>query len=160
MTDQKKYERFVSLHGFFAFEYPSQWTNEVDASGHYIFYQGSGGSGVLRVMLLENEFTGEDAAKKMLEAVYEQNKSFEPSLYAAGKNRFVHFVKRHEVNGADYTVYYWVTASASQVVLFTFTVQSAMKNMPTAEEEKNQIESMIGTFTLLDGHPDKASVNV
>jgi hypothetical protein len=142
-------ERFVSLYGFFAFAYPRHWTQEVDASGQYVFSNDSGGSGVLRVIVLDNEFEGEDAAKKMLEEVYNQNKLFSPSLYAAGTNRFVSFVKEHDVNGAGYTVYYWATAHQDKVVLLTYTVQTGMKNMDAAETEKRQIESIMASFEFL-----------
>jgi hypothetical protein len=142
-------ERFVSLYGFFAFEYPKEWKQEADESGQYIFFNEAGGSGVVRVIVMDNEFEGGDAAKKMLEEVYNQNKDFKPSLYAAGANRFVSFVKEHDVNGASYTVYYWATAHIDKVVLFTFTVQTGMKNMDAAETEKQQIEALMATFEFL-----------
>jgi hypothetical protein len=142
-------ERFVSLYGFFAFEYPKHWKQEADESGQYVFFNGAGGSGVLRIIVMDNEFEGEDAGKKMLEEVYNQNKAFAPSLYAAGNNRFVAFVKEHDVNGASFTVYYWVTAHQDKVVLLTYTVQTTMKEMPAAETEKQQIEALMATFEFL-----------
>jgi hypothetical protein len=142
-------QRFVSLHGFFAFAYPTHWLQETDEAGHYIFYQPNGGQGVLRLILLPNEFSGEDAAKKMLDEVYKQNSAFEPVLYAANDNRFVSFVKEHDVAGVNYTVYYWATAKHSQVVLFTYTVQTAMKTMDVPELERQEIEGMIGSFEFL-----------
>lgn len=144
-------ERFVSLHGFFAFQYPSTWVNETDEAGHYIFYKNSGGQGVLRIMLMENEFEGTDAAKLMLEEVYKQNKDFTPELLATKESKFVYFVKQHEVSGNDFTVHYWATAKYDQVILFTFTLQTALKELPKAEEEKVEIESMIATFEFLSG---------
>ena len=144
-------QRFVSLYGFFAFNFPNHWSNETDEAGHYIFYNNNGGQGVLRIMLLPNEFEGEDAAAKMLQEVYEQNRSCEPSLYAAGTNRFVHFAKEHEVSGSWFTVYYWATAKYDKVVLFTYTIQSAMKNLPIAEQEKQDIESMVAALEFLSG---------
>lgn len=141
--------RFVSLHGFFAFQYPSTWVNETDESGHYIFYKSSGGQGVLRIMLMENEFEGADAAKLMLEEVYKQNKDFTPELLATKESKFVYFVKQHEVNGSDFTVYYWATAKYDKVVLFTFTLQTALRELPVAREEKVEIEGMIATFAFL-----------
>jgi hypothetical protein len=148
MIDYKT-ERFVSLHGFFAFQYPAHWSMESDDAGHYVFFNPSGGSGALRVMLLPNEFEGDDAEKNMLNEVYEQNKEFEPSLYAAGKHRFVYFAKKHTVQGADFTVYYWATAFREHVLLFTYTIQSAMKNMPIPELEKSQIETLVTTLEWL-----------
>lgn len=142
-------QRFVSLHGFFAFAYPTHWLQETDEAGHYIFYQPNGGQGVLRLILLPNEFSGEDAAKKMLDEVYKQNSAFAPVLYAANDNRFVSFVKEHDVAGVNYTVYYWATAKHSQVVLFTYTVQTAMKTMDVPELERQEIEGMIGSFEFL-----------
>lgn len=144
-------QRFVSLHGFFAFAYPTHWNQETDEAGHYLFYNNNGGQGVLRVMNMANEFEGPDAAKLMLDEVYKQNREFEPSLYAAGENRFVTFAKAHEVNGQWFTVYYWAAAKLNQVVLFTYTVQSAMKNLPVAEQERDDIETMIGSFEFLSG---------
>ena len=73
-------KRFVSLHGFFAFDYPNHWVEETDEAGHYIFYNNNGGKGALRILLLPNEFEGDDAAVKMLEEVYKQNKDFDPAL--------------------------------------------------------------------------------
>lgn len=142
-------ERFVSLHGFFAFQYPSHWSMEADEAGHYIFFNPNGGSGVLRVILMPNEFDGADADKKMLNEVYEQNKTCEPMLYAAGPHRFVHFAKQHDVQGAPFTVYYWATAQLQHMLLFTYTIQSAMKNMPVPELEKSQIEILISTLEWL-----------
>lgn len=144
-------QRFVSLYGFFAFDYPSTWNNETDEAGHYIFYNNNGGQGALRVMLLPNEFEGEDAAVKMLEEVYHQNKDFEPALMAVGENRFVSFTKEHEVNGASFTVYYWATAKYDKVVLFTFTVQTALKTLPKLQQEKEEVEQMVATFEFLSG---------
>lgn len=143
-------ERFVSLHGFFAFRYPSGWANETDEAGHYLFYDRDGGQGVLRIMLLENEFEGEGASEKMLEEVYRQNKEFAPELLLANGSRFVYFVKRHEVNGGDFTVYYWATARYDKVVLFTFTLQSALKELPKAADEKELVESMVASFEFLE----------
>jgi hypothetical protein len=144
-------QRFVSLYGFFAFNYPNHWTEETDESGHYIFYNNNGGQGALRVMLLPNEFEGDDAPVKMLEEVYNQNRDFNPSLYAAGENRFVSFAKEHEVNGGSFTVYYWATCKFDKVVLFTFTVQTALKSLPALEQERQEVEDMIGTFEFLSG---------
>ncbi|MCU0423785.1 MAG: DUF3805 domain-containing protein [Bacteroidia bacterium] len=144
-------KRFVSLHGFFAITYPTTWTQETDEAGHYLFYNQNGGQGVLRVMIMDNEFRGDGAEKLMLEEVYNQNKLFEPDLYMAGKNPFVHFAKSHEVGLQSFTVYYWATAKLDKVVLFAYTVQTAMKNMPVPEQEKSEIEQMVGTFEFLAG---------
>jgi hypothetical protein len=139
-------KRFVSLHGFFAFEHPAAWVNETDEAGHYIFFDQDGGQGVLRIMIMPNEFEGEDAGKFMLDEVFKQNREFGPELLATGQNRFVYFVKEHEVNRASFTVYYWATAKADKVVLFTYTVQTDMKTLPKAENEKAEIEAMIGSY--------------
>ena len=144
-------QRFVSLYGFFAFDYPNHWVEETDEAGHYIFYNNNGGQGALRIMLLPNEFEGDDAAVKMLEEVYKQNKDFDPSLIAAGENRFVSFTKEHEINGGMFTVYYWATAKYDKVVLFTFTVQTALKTLPALQQEKEEVEQMISTFEFLSG---------
>lgn len=144
-------QRFVSLYGFFAFDYPNHWVEETDEAGHYIFYNNNGGQGALRIMLLPNEFEGEDAAVKMLEEVYKQNKDFDPALMAVGENRFVSFTKEHEINGGTFTVYYWATAKYDKVVLFTFTVQTALKTLPALQQEKQEVEEMIATFEFLSG---------
>lgn len=138
--------RFVSLHGFFAFEHPAGWVNETDNAGHYLFYDGNGGQGVLRVMILPNEFEGEDADRRMLDEVYQQNREFNPELLATNATRFIHFVKEHDVNGASFTVYYWATAKADKVVLFAYTVQTDLKMLPKAEQEKTELEGMIGSY--------------
>jgi hypothetical protein len=144
-------QRFVSLYGFFAFDYPNHWVEETDGVGHYIFYNNNGGQGALRIMLLPNEFEGEDAAVKMLEEVYKQNKDFDPALMAVGENRFVSFTKEHEINGGTFTVYYWASAKHDKVVLFTFTVQTALKTLPALQQEKQEVEEMIATFEFLSG---------
>ena len=144
-------KRFVSLYGFFAFDYPNHWVEEADESGHYIFYNNSGGKGALRIILLPNEFEGEDAAVKMLEEVYKQNKDFDPALIAVGDNRFVSFVKEHDINGGSFTVYYWATAKYDKVVLYTFTAQTELKTLPALQQEKQEIEEMIATFEFLSG---------
>lgn len=144
--------RFVSLHGFFAFEYPLHWTNEVDEAGHYIFSDPNGGAGVLRILTMPNEFEGEHAATHMFEAIVQQNEAFNPSLLAAGENRFVHFLKIHTINGTEFAVDYWATVYLDKVVLFTYTVQDTMGEMPKASEERNAIEHMIVTFKFLHNH--------
>lgn len=142
-------QRFVSLYGFFAIEYPSHWKQETDESGQYIFSNEAGGSGVARIIVFDNEFEGEGAAVKMLEEVYNQNQDFSPSLLAAGKNRFVHFVKEHEVNGSNFTVYYWATAHSDKVILLTYMIQTSMKGMHTPEIEKQQIERMVASLEFM-----------
>lgn len=142
-------QRFVSLYGFFAIEYPGHWKQETDESGQYIFSNEAGGSGVVRIIVFDNEFEGEDAAVKMLEEVYNQNKNFSPELLAAGKNRFVHFVKEHDVNGGNFTVYYWATAHSDKVVLITYMIQTAMKGMPTPELEMQQLETMVASLEFM-----------
>ncbi|MES2559190.1 MAG: DUF3805 domain-containing protein [Bacteroidota bacterium] len=142
-------QRFVSLYGFFAIEYPATWKQETDEAGQYIFSNDAGGSGVARIIVFDNEFKGEQADVKLLEEVYLQNKEFNPSLLAAGKNRFVHFVKEHDVNGANFTVYYWVTAKGDKVVLLTYTLQTSMKGMPVPELEKQQVETMVASLEFM-----------
>lgn len=142
-------QRFVSLHGFFAFGHSKQWHNETDEAGHYIFSKSAGGQGVLRIMLLQNEFSGEDAAKQMLDEIYTQNKAFTPELLASKQNRFVYFVQEHQVNNASYTVYYWATANNNNVVLFTFTVQTNMKELAICQQEKQEVEAMVASFEFL-----------
>lgn len=146
------YERFVSLHGFFAFEYPKHWTNEIDEAGHYIFSDPNGGAGVLRIITLPNEFEGADATAKMYEAIVQQNERFNPTLMAASENRFIHFTKIHEVSGSQFTVDYWATVRDDKVVLFTYTVQTAMRDMPKPTEELKSIEHLIVSFQFLHNH--------
>lgn len=86
-------QRFVSLYGFFAFDYPNHWVEKPMRPCYYRFYNNNGGQGALRIMLLPNQFEGDDAAVKMLEEVYKQNKDFDPSLIAAGENRLCHLSK-------------------------------------------------------------------
>ncbi len=148
-------KRFVSLYGFFAFDYPIHWVEETDEAGHYIFYNNNGGKGALRIMLLPNEFEGEGAAVKMLEEVYKQNKDFDPALIAVGDNRFVSFVKEHDINGGSFTVYYWATAKYDKVVLYTFTAQTELKALPALQQEKQEVEEMIATFEFLSGEDHK-----
>jgi hypothetical protein len=150
MTTQQT-ERFVSLHGFFAFHYPSTWHNETDEAGHYVFYNNNGGQGVTRIMILPNEFEGDNAATLMLEEVYKQNTAFNPELLIANNNKFVYFVKEHDINNSTFTVYYWVTTQYDKVVLFTFTQQTALKDLPQAIAEKSVVENMIGSFEFLSG---------
>lgn len=142
-------QRFVSLYGFFSINHPQHWKQETDASGHYIFSNDAGGSGVVRIIVLDNEYEGQDADKKLLEEVYHQNKEFAPSLLAAGPNRFVQFVKEHEVNGSLFTVYYWVTAHADRAVLITYTVQSTLKEMPTAIAERADMDAMVASLQFM-----------
>jgi Domain of unknown function (DUF3805) len=139
-------QRFVSLFGFFAVRYPTSWKQETDEAGHYLFFNEAGGSGVLRVMVLENEYKGESADIKILEELYNQNKPFNPEILAVGANRFVYFVKEHDVNGQQFTVYYWATAKAEKLVLFAFTVQTAMKDMPVPVEEKQTVEQIVASL--------------
>ena len=142
-------QRFVSLYGFFAVEYPKNWKQETDEHGQYIFSNPSGGSGVTRIIILDNEYTGEDAVKRMLEEIYNQNKQFNPSLMAAKRGTFVHYVKDHEVNGAVFTVYYWASAYADKIILFAYTVQEGMKEMETSIQERTVVENMVGSIEFL-----------
>lgn len=144
-----EHNRFVSLHGFFAFSHAQHWQNETDEVGHYIFSKPVAGQGVVRIMLLQNEFSGEQAAKQMLDEVFTQNKDFNPELLATALNRFIFFVKEHEVNNASYTVYYWATANNKSVVLFTYTLQTSMKDLVVCQQEKQEVESMIASFEFL-----------
>lgn len=150
MTDQtNSTQRFVSLYGFFSFNHPKLWKQETDAAGHYIFSNDAGGSGVVRIMVLDNEYKGDDAAKKLLEEVYNQNKDFSPSLLAVGTNRFVQYTKEHNINGGNFTVYYWVTAAQDKAVLITYTVQTSMKEMATAVSEREEMERLVASFEFM-----------
>lgn len=141
--------RFVSMYGFFAIQYPKMWKQETDEAGHYVFCNEQGGSGVVRIIVLENEYTGADAITQILAAIVTQNKEFAPSLLATSKNKFVHFIKEHIVNTQPFTVYYWVTAFADKVVLITYTVQTSMKDMDTPIVEKQQMENMVASLEFL-----------
>lgn len=142
-------QRFVSLHGFFAVEYPQLWIQETDEHGQYLFYNPNGGSGVARIIVLDNEFSGDDADVKLLEELYKQHADFNPQVLVASNNRFVHYNKVHDVNGTPFTVSYWVTAKADKVVLITFTVQTSMKDMDIPLEERTRIEEMVAAFKFL-----------
>lgn len=144
-------QRFVSLYGFFSINHPQHWKQETDASGHYIFSNDAGGSGVVRIIVLDNEYEGEDAAKKLLEEVYNQNKDFDPELLAAGNNRFVQFTKEHEVNGTIFTVYYWITAHADKAILITYTVQTSLKDLPAAITEKEEMDTLVASLEFMHG---------
>lgn len=142
-------QRFVSLHGFFAIEYPQTWTQETDEHGQYIFFNPNGGSGVGRIITLDNEFSGPDADVKLLEEVYNQHREFNPQLLAVNAHRFIHYTKIHDVNGSDFTVSYWVTARLNKVVLFTYTVQTGMKEMDTAMHEIEVMTQMVTSFSWM-----------
>jgi hypothetical protein len=142
-------QRFVSLHGFFAVEHPTEWTQETDEHGQYIFYNPNGGSGVGRIMMLDNEFTGDDADVKLLEEVYTQHRDFEPQLLAVNTNRFIHYKKLHDINGSNFTVSYWVTAKQGKVVLISYTVQTSMKEMDVAIQEVEVMTQMVTSFTWM-----------
>lgn len=149
MTQQLSYNRFVSLYGFFALQYPKSWKQETDEAGHYLFFNEAGGSGVARIIVLENEFSGAHATTQFFEELVEQNKDFSPSLLAAAKNKFVHFIKEHTIQNQLFTVYYWVTAHADKVVLVTFTIQTSMKDMDTPIAEILELENMVASLEFL-----------
>jgi hypothetical protein len=142
-------QRFVSLHGFFAVEYPTTWKQETDEHGQYIFYNQSGGSGVTRLIVLDNEYKGENAAAEALEELYNQNKDFSPELLVVGKNRFIHYIKNHDLNGSVFTVYYWASAYADKVLLIAYTVQESMKEMQTSVDERGVVEEMVAKIEFL-----------
>jgi hypothetical protein len=146
---ENQYQRFVSLHGFFAVSYPPTWKQETDEHGHYIFYNQSGGSGVTRLIVLENEYKGPEAVKEALAELYDQNKAAKPELLAVGKNRFIRYTKEHEINGTLFTVSYWATAYGDKVLLIAYTVQQAMTGMPTSIDERMIVEQMVSTLEFL-----------
>lgn len=154
MTDPKSSDthRFVSLYGYFAFEYPGHWIQETDEQGHYVLYNENGGAGVLRIIVMEHELEGDDGATRMREDVLKQNQAFDPAVYIKGENTFVHFVKEHAVNGDDFTVHYWITAHADKMILFTLTLQTALKALPAALLELEQMEMLLATVEFLKGH--------
>lgn len=142
-------QRFVSLYGFFAIEYPKKWKQETDEHGQYIFSNDSGGSGVTRIIVLDNEYTGENAAKQALEEIFNQNKTFNPTLMATKQGTFVHYIKDHDINGSVFTVYYWASAYADKIILFAYTVQEGMKEMETSKQERVDVENMVGSIEFL-----------
>ncbi len=144
-------KRFVSLYGFFSINHPQHWKQETDASGHYIFSNETGGSGVVRIIVLDNEYQGEGADKKVMEEVYHQNKEFAPSLLAAGYNRYVQYTKEHDVNNTNFTVYYWITACADKVVLLTYTGQTAMKDLPASITEREEMDALVASLEFMHG---------
>jgi hypothetical protein len=145
-------QRFVSLHGFFSVNYPQHWIQETDEHGQYLLYNPNGGSGVVRVIVLDNEFTGDDAAIKVLEQIYTLHIDFSPSIVASGNNRFVHYIKEHEVNNSMFTVYYWVTAKTDKVVLLTYTVQTAMKELEAVVAEKIILDEVVASFEFIQSN--------
>jgi hypothetical protein len=142
-------QRFVSLYGFFAIEYPKKWKQETDEHGQYIFSNESGGSGVTRIIVLDNEYAGENAAKQALEEIFNQNKAFNPTLMATKHGTFVHYIKDHDINGSVFTVYYWASAYADKIILFAYTVQEGMKEMETSIQERVDVENMVGSIEFL-----------
>jgi hypothetical protein len=142
-------KRYISLYSFFAFDYPENWSNEIDAAGNYVFYDSNGGSGVLRIMTQNIENKTEDAAADYLKNVLIEQKDYDAAEIQAGKNKFIRFVQIHDVGETEYTVYCYVTAAEDKIVLFTFTVQSAMKQMPVAEKEKSQLLQLLSTFEFI-----------
>jgi hypothetical protein len=148
--DSPESKRFVSLHGFYAVTYPATWIQETDEHGHYLLYNQSGGSGVTRFITLDNEYTGEDSEKQALLELFNQNQSANPQLLAINNKRFLHYVKDHDLNGAMYTVYYWVSAYANKVLLIAYTVQQGMKEMPVSVEERAVMEQILADIEFLN----------
>lgn len=149
MNNLQEWERFVSLYGFFAFQFPKTWHQETDPSGHYILSSPNGGSGVIRIMVLDNQFEGLDAANQLMNEVFIQNKAYNPELLIVGSNKFVFYVKEHQVNASPFTVYYWATAFRDKAVLFTYTIQASMKDMAGPLDEKGLVEQMVASLEIL-----------
>ncbi len=142
-------ERFVSIQGFFAFTYPATWKSEIDEAGHYIFFNENGGSGVIRVMMLPNEFSGSEAKDKMLDEILHQNKEFGASIVQETTVPIVTFNKEHDVNGSLYTVSYYAIPTQDKTVLITYTVQSIMKVMQAVIDEQAEIIKLVKSFEFL-----------
>jgi hypothetical protein len=142
-------ERFVSIQGFFAFEYPQTWKSEIDEAGHYIFFNENGGSGVIRVMMLPNEFSGADAIEKMQNEILNQNKAFGATRVDDTKVAVVSFTKEHDVNGSLYTVTYYAIPTHDKTILITYTIQSMMKVMQTVMEEQSSLINLVKSFEFL-----------
>jgi len=142
-------KRFVSLHGFFALSYPENWINETDEAGHYLFYNQNGGQGVLRVMVLANEFSGEEAEKLMYEEIYKQNNSFNPTMYASSNKKFIAYSKIHTINQQDFKGNYWAIVNQRKVVLFVLTQQHALADLPQSASEKETVEQIIASLEFL-----------
>jgi hypothetical protein len=142
-------ERFVSIQGFFAFEYPSSWKNEIDEAGHYIFFNENGGSGVIRVMILPNEFTGPEAATNMSQEILNQNKDFGAHTLDDCRVPVVGFTKIHSINGSEFTVIYYAATSSNSTILLTYTVQTMMKEMDMSFVEQNDMIKLVRSFEWL-----------
>jgi|GEM_PF-3443413 hypothetical protein len=142
-------KRFVSLHGFFAFQYPELWKQETDEAGHYLFYNENGGAGVLRVMLLPNDFENDTDGKLMMNEIVLQNQTFNPVLNVVGNLKFISFVKQHDVHGQSFTVHYWCAVRPESVVLFAYTIQTAMRALAVPMHELQLTEKCIASFEWL-----------
>ena len=148
-------ERYVSLYGFFSFDYPANWKNEVDEAGNYVFYDEKGGSGVARIITIQNEETHVGADDEYLNKVLVDQREFDSIEVKLGACRCIRFVQLHDIEKVEYTVYYWVTASQDKIILFTYMVQSLMKELPVAELEKHQITQLISSISFMHGEEKK-----
>ncbi len=151
-------ERFVSLFGFFAFEYPKNWKSEVDESGNYIFYDNQNGSGVIRIIASKDRSrpvpsTLTTTPHIFLNRVLEAQKDYDAKEEIIADNRFISYVQVHDIDNTEYTVYNIVTAKDDKVVVISYTVQSLMKYLPVAEKEKQQLETLLQSFTFM--HSDE-----
>lgn len=149
LMNDNTHQRFVSLHGFFALSYPLTWQTETDEAGHYLFYNNQGGQGVLRVMVLPNNFEGDDAERLMFNEIVTQNKSFSPEVYATQNGRFIAYSKLHSINQQEFVVFYWATVKSDKVVLLALTQQENMKLLPVSLNEKETTEQIVASFEFL-----------
>ena len=81
--------------------------------------------------------------------MFNQNKECNPQLLAVGKNRFIHYVKNHDLNGTIFTVYYWASAYVDKILLVAYTVQENMKEMQTSVDERAVVEEMVAKIEFL-----------
>lgn len=146
-------ERFVSLYGFFSFEYPKQWKSEVDDAGNYLFTDELQGAGALRVNVFENDDREAGAEERFFETILAQQQESHAYSYTPGKQRFIRFIRQHDVQGSNYTVHYWVTIHQTKIVMLTYTMQSNMIMHESTIDELAKIEALLATFEFMEEQP-------
>ena len=142
-------QRFVSLAGFFAIHYPKAWKQEMDEAGHYIFYDAIAGGGVLRIITSPNTAAIE-SEKLFMEKLTSVHKAFGGREESLGPHTFVSYTQVHEIEGKEFSIYYWVTLHNKQTLIFSYTVLTNMKDMPAATLEKQVIREMLESLEFPD----------
>jgi len=147
----KGYTRYISLYGFFAFHHPEHWVNELDSAGNFIFFDPNGGSGVVRVITEQRVVTNDQDAALYLDKIKEAQKDYDASELFLGEHRFIKFVQIHEMNGTAFQITFFVTAEKDKVIMFNYTVQQTMSEMPVAVKEMSQLETLLSTVEFMHG---------